>query len=175
MKKLHSFAFYALVTPVLALGTGSVLAQQLPSQNSTPTSQDATHSSQQRDQNEDATQYTTTTTQSDQDTRNQSRTQNRGYMSSAPDHGMQASNLIGATVRTSGNEDVGSVSDLLIDEDGQIVGIVIGVGGFLGIGERDVAIGWDDVTRSGAADEQELRIEKTRDDLRSAPAFATLD
>lgn len=96
---------------------------------------------------------------------------NRGYMSSAPAEGMRANNLIGATVRTTGDEDVGSVSDLIIDDSGQVVGIVVGVGGFLGLGEKDVAIGWDDVTRSGASDEQELRIDVTREDLESAPEF----
>ncbi len=70
---------------------------------------------------------------------------------------------------------MGSVSDLLIDENGQVVAIVVGVGGFLGMGEKNVAIGWDDVKTSGSADEQELRIDATREELSSAPAFEEQD
>jgi len=53
------------------------------------------------------------------------------------------------------------------------VAIVVGVGGFQGIAEKDVAIDWGEVTRSGTSDEneQELRINVTREDLRSAPDF----
>ena len=101
--------------------------------------------------------------------------QNRGYISSAPANGTQASNLIGAGVTTTGGENVGPVSDLIIDQHGQIVAIIVGVGGFLGMGEKDVAIGWDDVTRSGTSDEQELQIDVTREDLRPAPEFARHD
>jgi sporulation protein YlmC with PRC-barrel domain len=88
---------------------------------------------------------------------------------------MHASDLIGAKVKTTGGEDVGPVNDLIIDEKGQVAAIVVGVGGFLGMGQRDVAIGWDDVTRSGTADDLELRIDATREDLRSAPEFKKLD
>lgn len=67
--------------------------------------------------------------------RDKLRTKNRGYMGSAPANGMQASNLIGAEFKTSSDEDVGSVSDLIIDENGQVAAIVVGVDGFLGMGE----------------------------------------
>lgn len=103
------------------------------------------------------------------------RSQNRGYIDSAPVNGMQASDLIGAEVKTTGGENVGPVDDLIIDENGQVVAIVIGVGGFLNMGEKDVAIGWDDVTRTGTSDEPELRINVTRDDLRPAPEYAKQD
>ncbi len=38
------------------------------------------------------------------------------------------------------NKKVGDVNDVLFDTDGKVVGIVVGVGGFLGIGQKDVAI-----------------------------------
>lgn len=65
------------------------------------------------------------------------------------------------------------MSDLIIDKDGQVVAVVVGVGGFLGMGEKNVAIPWDDVTKSGTAEEQELRIDATREELQSAPEFVT--
>ncbi|TVP82992.1 PRC-barrel domain-containing protein [Thioalkalivibrio sp.] len=42
-----------------------------------------------------------------------------------------------------GEEVIGTVDDMIVNLDGEIVGIVVGVGGFLGIGERDVGLSWE--------------------------------
>ncbi|GAB3095892.1 PRC-barrel domain containing protein [Aestuariicella hydrocarbonica] len=160
MKKLHSFALYALVTPAITLGAGSLLAEK-----PTPSVTQDSQSTQRAEQSDSRT------AADRQDTRDQSRMQHRGYMSSAPANGMQASDLIGTEVKTTGDEDVGPVNDLIINKNGQVVAIVVNVGGFLGMGEEAVAIGWDDVTRSGTSDKPELRIDLTRENLRSAPEF----
>jgi sporulation protein YlmC with PRC-barrel domain len=161
MKKLHSIAFYALTAPVITLGAGSLLAQPAADPNI-----DREQQSTQR-----AGQPGSQLGAERDNARDHSLMQNRGYLASAPANGMQSSDLIGAEVRTTGDEDVGPVDDLIIDENGQIVAIVVGVGGFLGLGEKKVAIGWDDVTMSGSNDEHELRIEATREELTSAPEF----
>jgi sporulation protein YlmC with PRC-barrel domain len=51
-----------------------------------------------------------------------------------------ASKLIGTTVVSQNNETIGDVNDVLFDRGGQVMAAVIGVGGFLGIGEKDVAV-----------------------------------
>lgn len=160
MKKLHSFAFCALITPVITFGAGSVLAQQPTDQKTDRGMQGA----EQRDQG---------AMQSSQ--RGQSMMQHKGYLDSAPKNGTQASNLIGADVKTTNDEEVGTVSDLIIDDKGQVVAIVVGVGGFLGMGEKDVAIGWDDVIKSSTSDDDELRISLTREGLMSAPKYKKAD
>lgn len=142
MKKFYSFACYALVAPVLAFGTVSLMANAA------------------GDEDND---------------RNRSGMQNTGFLDAVPANGMHASNLIGAEVMTDGDEDVGSISELIIDESGQVIAVVVGVGGFLGMGEKDVAIGWDDINRSGTGEDQELRVSLTRDDLGTAPMFEDLD
>ena len=38
------------------------------------------------------------------------------------------------------NETVGDINDLVLDKDGKVVAVIVGVGGFLGIGEREVAL-----------------------------------
>jgi len=53
------------------------------------------------------------------------------------------SGLMNANVRGADNENIGTVSDLVLDRDGQIVAVVVGVGGFLGIGQKNVAIAED--------------------------------
>ncbi len=51
-----------------------------------------------------------------------------------------ASKLKGTDVIGSNNEKIGDVNDMLFDKDGKILAYVVGVGGFLGIGSKDVAL-----------------------------------
>ncbi|MXQ11954.1 PRC-barrel domain-containing protein [Microvirga makkahensis] len=57
----------------------------------------------------------------------------------------RASQLEGLDVYNNNNEKIGDISEMLVDQSGKIQAVVIGVGGFLGIGERDVAIPFDQV------------------------------
>ncbi len=176
MNKLHSLAFYALVAPAITLGSGAVFAAQTDSEDKDlgeqSMGQDADPATQSSQQGQDATKSTyNESAQTDQKEGDQSGMKSQGYLDSAPADGIQASTLIGAELKNSADEKVGSISDLIIDQDGQVVGIVVGVGGFLGMGEKDVAIGWDDVTRSGAAEEPELRTDITREELETASEF----
>ena len=52
----------------------------------------------------------------------------------------QGSKLIGLNVYNDQSEKIGSIKDLMLDKSGNIASAVIGVGGFLGMGERDVAV-----------------------------------
>lgn len=53
----------------------------------------------------------------------------------------RASRLIGTTMTNVLDETIGKVEDVVIDSDGKVVAILVGVGGFLGLGETTVAIG----------------------------------
>jgi sporulation protein YlmC with PRC-barrel domain len=57
----------------------------------------------------------------------------------------RASKLVGLSVYNEKNESVGSINDMLTDKNGKIVAVVIGVGGFLGVGEHLVAVPFDKV------------------------------
>jgi sporulation protein YlmC with PRC-barrel domain len=57
----------------------------------------------------------------------------------------RASKLVGLNVYNDSNESLGSINDLLTDKSGDIKGVVIGVGGFLGVGEHLVAVPLDKV------------------------------
>jgi sporulation protein YlmC with PRC-barrel domain len=52
----------------------------------------------------------------------------------------RASKLIGLDVYNEANEKLGDINELIVDKDGKINAVVIGVGGFLGMGEHDIAI-----------------------------------
>ena len=57
----------------------------------------------------------------------------------------RSSKLLGLNVYNDSNESLGSISDLLADKSGNIKAVVIGVGGFLGVGEHLVAVAFDKV------------------------------
>jgi sporulation protein YlmC with PRC-barrel domain len=57
----------------------------------------------------------------------------------------RASKVVGLSVYNDKNESVGSINDLLTDKNGKVTAVVIGVGGFLGVGEHLVAVPFDKV------------------------------
>ena len=57
----------------------------------------------------------------------------------------QASKLIGTNVYNDQNEKIGSIKELMVDKTGKLDSAVLGVGGFLGVGERDVAVKFTDL------------------------------
>jgi sporulation protein YlmC with PRC-barrel domain len=57
----------------------------------------------------------------------------------------RASKMVGLRVYNDNNDSVGSINDLLMDKSGAIKAVVIGVGGFLGVGEHLVAVPLDKV------------------------------
>jgi opacity protein-like surface antigen len=86
--------------------------------------------------------------------------------------------LIGATVYGSDNASIGEVNDVLIGNDGKINAVVIGVGGFLGVGEKNVAIAFDKLNVSRKPDTaaiEKITVSFSKDELKSAPTFAYYD
>ena len=57
----------------------------------------------------------------------------------------QGSKLIGLNVYDQQNQKIGDIKELLLDKDGKVGQVAIGVGGFLGMGEHDVAVKWTDL------------------------------
>ncbi len=62
------------------------------------------------------------------------------FMTKMESNQMMASDLIGTRVVGANNESIGDINDVIMDRNGQIMAAVVGVGGFLGIGEKDVAV-----------------------------------
>ena len=82
-----------------------------------------------------------------------------------------ASDMIGMEVVGSNNEDIGSVSDLLVDNEGNILAAVVGVGGFLGIGQKNVAITFDALNLTNKDGEPAASLTLTKEELEGAPEF----
>jgi len=83
-----------------------------------------------------------------------------------------ASQFIGQRVTNNAGETIGNINDLLFDKSGRIANVVIGVGGFLGIGEKDVAIAYGALGITADANgKRVLTLEMSKERLRAAPDF----
>jgi PRC-barrel domain len=86
---------------------------------------------------------------------------------------MLASKLKGTDVIGNNDEKIGDVSDVLFDKDAKVLAYVVGVGGFLGIGAKDVAIAPASFQLQPATDREsmKLKLSMTKDELKNAPEF----
>ena len=86
---------------------------------------------------------------------------------------MLASKLKGTDVIGSNNEKIGDVNDMLFDKDGKILAYVVGVGGFLGIGSKDVALSPQSFQIMPASEREsmKLKLSMTKDELKTAADF----
>ncbi|MEX0694175.1 MAG: PRC-barrel domain-containing protein [Rhodospirillales bacterium] len=69
---------------------------------------------------------------------------------------------------------IGQINEVVLSNDGQVRALVIGVGGFLGMGERDVAVTMDQVTFTSDADnrsEMYITLKTSADKLKNSPAY----
>jgi PRC-barrel domain len=58
----------------------------------------------------------------------------------------RASKLAGVVVYNGANEKIGDINDVILDRSGKVANVILGVGGFLGLGEHNVAIAFDKLT-----------------------------
>lgn len=83
-----------------------------------------------------------------------------------------SSALVGAEVHSLSGEKVGDVDDLILSSKGTVDGVVVGVGGFLGMGEKNVAIAYSSLTVTTDLEGKVMvRLDVTKDALKAAPAY----
>jgi sporulation protein YlmC with PRC-barrel domain len=82
---------------------------------------------------------------------------------------IRASKLIGSDVYGLDNRRIGDISDLVVDPGGRIAAAVLSVGGFLGIGEKHVAVKMGELKR-GVDDR--LTVNMTKEQLAAAPPYS---
>jgi hypothetical protein len=84
----------------------------------------------------------------------------------------QVQSVLGKEVRSTANEDMGHVVDVIVDSAGQVRAAVIDFGGFLGVGSRKIAVDWNALHFHTASDNQDLvTLELTRDQVKAAPEY----
>ena len=84
------------------------------------------------------------------------------------DNEMRASKLIGSSVHDASDQKIGSITDLIVDRDGKVADVVIGVGGFLGAGEKNVAVKMADLKRGK---DNHLVLNTTKDALKQMATY----
>jgi PRC-barrel domain len=81
--------------------------------------------------------------------------------------------VIGKDVVNVMDEKVGTIADLIMDRDQKLVGVVLSVGGFLGIGEKRVGIPVDEIDFPSDGHPARLLVAVTEEQLKNAPDFMT--
>jgi sporulation protein YlmC with PRC-barrel domain len=84
---------------------------------------------------------------------------------------MSANALIGASVRNDKRETIGKVEDVYVDNNGAIKTVVVSVGGFLGVGSKNVAVKWSDLKLSGDDKSLVITTSWTKDSLKAMPDY----
>jgi sporulation protein YlmC with PRC-barrel domain len=120
-----------------------------------------------------ATAQTSTTEQKPSATTEVPKTPVSGQIMTQDSNSLLARDFIGLAVYSPDKTKIGTINDLILSKDGKTVeGFVIGVGGFLGIGEKAVALKMDRLqisnTPEGAV---QLTMDAKKEELANAPAF----
>ncbi|KQS96203.1 MULTISPECIES: PRC-barrel domain-containing protein [unclassified Rhizobium] len=98
-----------------------------------------------------------------------------GYLTEQAEDQIAASTYIGQSVYNASDESIGEINDVIFTKDGSVEAAVIGVGGFLGIGEKNVAVPLDTITVATVPNSDDLKLttQETADTLKAAPEFKT--
>jgi sporulation protein YlmC with PRC-barrel domain len=83
----------------------------------------------------------------------------------------RTANYVGKPIVNASGEKIGDVSDMVFDRGGKITTVVIGVGGFLGLGAKQVAIPFEAVTYTDQNGERQIMVPLTKEALLAAPDY----
>ncbi|MGA9216967.1 MAG: PRC-barrel domain-containing protein, partial [Methylocella sp.] len=76
-----------------------------------------------------------------------------------------------ADVYDNAQDKIGVVTDLVMDTSGNVTTAIVGVGGFLGVGEKNVAVPFKDLKVASRDGKDWLVLNQTKQELKMAPAF----
>jgi sporulation protein YlmC with PRC-barrel domain len=92
-------------------------------------------------------------------------------LSTIPADSTTATNYYKQSVYDPRESKIGTVDDVLLDKAGKVTALIIGVGGFLGAGEKDVAVAFAEVKPTKKDDKWWLTLDTTKDALESAAGY----
>jgi len=99
-----------------------------------------------------------------------------GYLTTQSADQISAKTYMGQSVYNGQNESIGSINDLILQKQGGVVAAVVGVGGFLGMGQKNVAVPFSKINTTQNAQDGTIKLTttETAEALKSAPEFKTL-
>jgi sporulation protein YlmC with PRC-barrel domain len=92
-------------------------------------------------------------------------------MSSVPSTSLTVTDWYKQTVYDPSNTKIGEIMDVLVGSNGQVNAVIVGVGGFLGADEKDVAVNFNSIQKTMKNDKVYLTMDATKDALKRAPGF----
>jgi sporulation protein YlmC with PRC-barrel domain len=93
------------------------------------------------------------------------------YLVRTPRGGVPASTYFDRDVHNRAGEKIGTISDLIVTSDGMIAAALVNVGGFLGIGEKEVAVPFASIELVRDGNNWRFIMDATKDALRDAPSY----
>jgi sporulation protein YlmC with PRC-barrel domain len=93
------------------------------------------------------------------------------FLTALPQNALLVSNIHEQNIYDPQENKIGEVKDLVVDRSGKISAAIISVGGFLGIGQKDVAVAFSDIKAAERNNKWWLTINATKDELKSATGF----
>lgn len=87
------------------------------------------------------------------------------------DGSLNASKLVGMEVKSPNSDKVGDIGEIVLDKGGEVLGVVVDVGGFLGVAERPVLLSWEDVTLTEQDGTPAVIASVTKERLEQMPAY----
>jgi hypothetical protein len=83
---------------------------------------------------------------------------------------IDAHKMIGRSIQNAAdNKTVGKIDSVILDQSGKVDQVVVGVGGFLGVGKKDVAVNWSELQVSNNG--EKIVMNTTKDSLKAMPEF----
>lgn len=141
MKKLAILILSAAIAPAFALSTAAIAEN---------------HDNEQADDQKSASMQGT----------------GEAQLSGKPSGAFYATDVIGNNVKHRGtDENIGEINDLIIGNDGHIVGVVVTTSGFLGLGGQDAGLDWDRIEHSMEDDESMFYTDIDEEALRNSPKY----
>lgn len=101
----------------------------------------------------------------------QSMSAGRDLMTAVPSSSLTVTDWYKQSVYDRSNSKIGDINDVLVGPNGQIDAAIIGVGGFLGAGEKQVAVSFSSIKRTMKDDKVYLTLDTTKGALKNAPGF----
>jgi sporulation protein YlmC with PRC-barrel domain len=92
-------------------------------------------------------------------------------MSSLPSDSWTVTNYYKQDVYDNAKNTVGKIDDVLLDKSGKVTALIVGVGGFLGAGEKDVALPFSSVKSEKKDNKWYLTVDESKDSLKSAAGY----
>ena len=92
-------------------------------------------------------------------------------MQAVPSQSVTVTDWYRQSVYDPSDNKIGEVKDVLLSPDGKVNALIVGVGGFLGMGEKDVAVPFNAVKHTAKDGKVYLTLDISRDALKAAPGF----